>query len=100
MDESLKPQNDDRDLGEIDFLGYISSLAFQAMIFLGEIESPITGKIEKHVPQAKLLIDTLILLRDKTKGNLNDKENQLLEASIYELQLKYVELAGSVKKDG
>ena len=100
MEESIKPQNNDSALGEIDFLGYISSLAFQAMIFLGEIESPITGKIEKHVPQARLLIDTLILLRDKTKGNLNDQESQLLEASIYELQLKYVERAGSVKKDG
>lgn len=60
------------------------------MIFLGEIESPLTGKTEKNIPQAKLLIDTLILLRDKTKGNLNDPENHFLEASIYELQLKYV----------
>lgn len=100
MDESVKPQNEDSALGEIDFLGYISSLAFQAMIFLGEMESPVTGKIEKHVPQAKFLIDTLILLRDKTKGNLNAQESQLLEASIYELQLKYVEQTGSVKKDG
>jgi len=100
MDETAKPQNDEQSLGEIDFIGYISSLAFQAMIFLGEIESPISGKIEKHIPQAKLLIDTLILLRDKTKGNLNEQENQLLEASIYELQLKYVEHAQGVKKDG
>jgi hypothetical protein len=100
MDESSKPQNDDSPLPEIDFLGYISSLAFQAMIFLGEIESPVTGKAEKHIPQAKLLIDTLILLRDKTKGNLSEQENQLLEASIYELQLKYVEHSKDVKKDG
>ncbi len=100
MSDTLKPRESHGSLGEIDFLGYISSLAFQAMIFLGEMESPLTGKVEKNIPQAKLLIDTLILLRDKTKGNLNESENHFLESSIYELQMKYVTYANDTSKNG
>jgi hypothetical protein len=55
--------------------------------------------VEKNLSQAKLLIDTLVVLRDKTKGNLNGQEHQLLNSSIYELQLKYVEqMQGNAKK--
>jgi hypothetical protein len=101
MDESIKEQKqEDLSSGAVDFFGYISSLAFQAMIFLGEVESPLSGKIEKNAPQAKLLIDTLILLREKTKGNLNEQESRLLEAAIYELQIKFVESSKGEKANG
>ncbi|MCX5681717.1 MAG: DUF1844 domain-containing protein [Candidatus Omnitrophica bacterium] len=101
MDDSLKEQNKESpSSAEADFLGYITSLAFQAMVFLGEIQNPLNGKVEKNIPHAKLIIDTLILLREKTKGNLSDQESHLLEASIYELQLKYVENLGDEKKNG
>ncbi len=91
MDEALEKQNKEPlPKNDIDFLGYIASLAFQAMVFLGEIPSPATQKTEKNLDQAKLLIDTLSILREKTKGNLTESESQLLETSIYELQIKYV----------
>ena len=41
--------------------------------------------------QAKFLIDTLAMLKEKTKGNLNEQESHLLSNSLYELQMKYVE---------
>lgn len=82
---------------DIGFLSYISSLAFQAMIFLGEIPNPMTNEIDKNLDQAKMLIDTLAMLREKTKGNLNTQENNFLSGSIYELQMKYVE---NVRKEG
>jgi len=99
MDNDVK-QNGEESLpaGDIDFLGYIASLGFQAMIFLGEIPSPITQKNERNLIQAKLLIDTLDILRDKTKGNLNDQESRLLDSSIYELKMKYVEEIEKEKK--
>lgn len=75
-----------------DFLSYIGSLAFQAMIFLGAIENPVTKKIDKNVNQAKFLIDTLILLREKTKGNLSEQESNMLNTSICELQMQYVDI--------
>ena len=78
---------------KLDFFNYIASLGFQTMIFLGETPNPITNQIEKNLKQAKFLIDTLIILRDKTKGNLSKEEDDLLNGSIYELQLRYVELS-------
>ena len=80
------------DYEEFDFLSYISSLAFQAMIFLGEIPNPMTNKTEKNLRQAKFIIDTLTILKQKTSGNLTKEENDTLEASLYELQMRYVEL--------
>ena len=82
------------DLGamEVNFVNYVTSLAFQALIFLGEIPNPMAdNKIEQNLPQAKFLIDTLSMLRDKTKGNLTKDEEDLLSASVYELQMKFVE---------
>ena len=77
--------------GEVNFMNYVASLTFQAMIFLGEIPNPMAeNKIEKNLAQAKLLIDTLTLLREKTKGNLTKQEEDLLNGSVYELQMKYV----------
>lgn len=82
---------------EINFLNYISSLGFQALIFLGEVPNPVTNQQEKNLSQAKFLIDTLGMLKTKTKGNLNRQEETLLNSSVYELQMKYVEHIG---KDG
>lgn len=77
---------------ELNFANYVASLGFQALIFMGEIPSPVTQKVEKHLEQSKFLIDTLVLLRDKTKGNLTPAEDKLLNGSIYELQMKFIEV--------
>ena len=86
------PQEDQTEYGELNFLNYISSLVFQTMIFLGEIPNPISNQIEKNLRQAKLIIDTLAILREKTKGNLNKQEDDMLNGALYELQTHYVEL--------
>lgn len=83
---------------EMNFLNYILSLGFQAMVFLGEIANPVTGQQEKNLPQAKMLIDTLIMLKNKTKGNLDAQEDSVLQSSVYELEMKYVELANAEGK--
>mgnify|MGYP001580578941 FL=1 len=76
---------------ETDFVNYISSLAYQAMVFLGEIPNPVTNTSEKNPEQAKFVIETLILLQEKTKGNLTRKESDVLNTAAYELQMKFVE---------
>lgn len=81
------------DLGEVNFLGYITSLAYQSMIFLGEVPNPITEKIDKNLRQAKFLIDTLVMIRDKTNGNLSKQESDTLNAALYDLQLLFVEIS-------
>ncbi len=84
---------------EFDFRAYITSLAMQALIFLGVIPHPVTGeKVEKNLEQTRLLIDTLAILKDKTKGNLTKEEDELLNTILYEIQMKFVEEAKSVIK--
>ena len=73
------------------FSVFLSSLSMQAMIALGRLENPITKKIEKNLEQARFLIDTLAILKEKTKGNLTKEEEDLLEEALFNLRLMYVE---------
>ena len=88
-----KPSVEEAAEPQLDFFNYVASLGFQAMIFLGEMPNPITNQPEKNLKQAKFLIDTLVLIREKTTGNLNKEEAELLNGSIYELQRRFVEIA-------
>jgi len=69
---------------EADFGFFVTTLALQASISLGAVANPATGKTEANLPQAKFIIDTLAVLRDKTKGNLTKEEEELLENVLYE----------------
>ncbi len=69
----------------------ISGIAMEGLIFLGEIPNPITKKKEESLGQAKYAIDTLTLLKDKTKGNLTAEEANSLDNILYELRTKFVE---------
>jgi len=62
------------------------------MIFLGEMPNPTTNQTEKNLDQAKFIIDTLTMIKEKTEGNLNEQEQNILNSSIYELQMKYVDV--------
>ena len=53
--------------------------------------NPLTGKTEKSLDQAKYMIDLLQLLKDKTAGNLDKDEQNLLNGCLYDLRMKYVE---------
>lgn len=82
-------------LPEIDYSTFVISLSTQALMHLGEIANPLTGKVEPDVPVAKQMIDILGILREKTRGNLNANEDQLMEDILFDLRMKYVE---AVKK--
>ena len=75
---------------QIDFSAFIMSLTSSAFYHLGDMADPTTGKKEVNLPAVQQTIDMLIMLREKTKGNLKEDENKLLEQLIYELQVKYV----------
>jgi hypothetical protein len=82
-------------LPEIDFSTFVISLSTQALMHLGEIASPLSGKVETDIPVAKQMIDILGVLREKTRGNLNGGEDRLMEDILFDLRMKYVE---AVKK--
>ena len=80
---------------EINFSTFVISLSTQALMHLGEIGNPISGKAETDVPVAKQMIDILAMLKDKTRGNLDPNEDRLMQDILFDLRMKYVE---AVKK--
>lgn len=75
---------------EADFSFFITTLALQASIALGQVPNPATNQKDEDTAQAKFLIDTIGMLKEKTKGNLTADETQLLENVLYELRMQYV----------
>jgi len=90
IDEALK------DAGN-DFSMFITGLSMQALISLGEIPHPVSNKKEPNLNQAKYMIDTLGMIKEKTKGNLKPDEEKVLEGMLYNLRMKYLE--SSKKKE-
>jgi hypothetical protein len=82
-------------LPEINFSAFVISLSTQALMHLGEIANPMSGKVEVDVPVAKQMIDILAMLKDKTRNNLNASEDRLVDDILFDLRMKYVE---AVKK--
>jgi len=85
---------------EPDFSFFITTLALQASIFLGQAPNPVTNEKEEDLPQAKFIIDTLGMLKERTKGNLNSDETTLLENVLYELRLAFVNKVNEAKSNG
>ena len=73
------------------FRGFISLISGITMQQLGKVANPITGEIERNLDVAKAWIETLRMIREKTKGNLNDSENRFLESTISGLQMNYAD---------
>jgi hypothetical protein len=73
---------------------FLSSMSMQAMIALGKLENPLTKKLEKNLEQARFLIDTLGIIKEKTKNNLTAEEQALLDESLFNLRMMYVEERG------
>jgi len=61
-----------------------------AMMSLGKLQNPVTNKIEKNTEFAKMAIDTLDMLKEKTRGNLTEYEEQYLDETLKDLKLLYV----------
>lgn len=73
------------------FSSFITSLASSALIGLGILPNPKTGKTEEDLDMAKYTIETLDILREKTRGNLTEEEEKIMTEIITELKIKYVE---------
>jgi hypothetical protein len=81
-------------LPEVSFATFIYSLSTSALVHLGEIPEPITEKMDKNLPLAKQTIDILGILQEKTKGNLTQEEENLLNNFLYDLRMRYVKAMG------
>jgi hypothetical protein len=77
----------------------IYMLATSAMVNLGLVPNPVDQKTEKNPSAAQHSIDLLAVLQQKTKGNLSQDEDRLLDEILYDLRMKYVKsISPSEKK--
>ena len=89
-DEKVAEQGGE--LPKVDFSTFVLSLGTTALYQLGVMSEP--GSKEKTAPDlliAQQTIDTLEMLRDKTRGNLEDEERKLIDSLLYELRMRFVE---------
>jgi hypothetical protein len=78
---------------DITFGAFVVSLSTQALFHLGEMPDPVTNERERDLPSAQQVIDILGMLREKTRGNLDRDEEGLLDSILFDLRMKYVEIA-------
>jgi Domain of unknown function (DUF1844) len=75
------------------FIEFVLMQAQNAAFVLGQIPHPQSGKAEVNLDLARLLIDQLVMIQEKTKGNLNKDEAQILANTLSNLQIAFVETA-------
>ena len=88
--EAAREQGQRTMLPEVNFSYFLISLSSSALFHLGEIADPQTGEKKKDLPIAKHTIDTLAMLKEKTKGNLTDEEQKALDSILTDLRWRYV----------
>ena len=79
----------------VTFPAFIMSLNTSVLYHLGEIPDPVTGKKQADFDLARHGIETLMLLQEKTKGNLTPDEEGMLKGILYDVKMRFV---SAVKK--
>jgi len=85
-----------RDLPPADFTMLVNMLVTNAMVFLGQMPAPGSQQYLRNLPQAQHMIDLLMVLREKTQGNLTREEEQMLQDLLPQLQMAYVSVSRQV----
>src|SRR5262249_17809983 len=79
------------------FIEFVMMQAQNAALFLGQIPNPQTGKGEVNLELAKMFIDQLAMIQEKTRGNLTNEEANVLRSTISNLQMVFVEVSQQLK---
>jgi hypothetical protein len=82
------------------FIEFVMMQAQNAAFMLGQIPHPQTGKAEVNLDMAQLLIDQLVMIQEKTKGNLTTDEGRILANALSNLQIAFVEVAQKQRSGG
>jgi hypothetical protein len=85
-----RPEDESAAVGGPTFLDLVGTLQFGAMAHLGMIQAPDGKRSPVNLPSAKDSIDLLVVLQEKTKGNLTDEENEVLGEGLYHLRMAYL----------
>jgi hypothetical protein len=89
-------------LGEMTqrFIEFVMMHAQNAALFLGQIPNPKTGQGEVNLELAKMFIDQLAMIQEKTRGNLSNEEATALRNTLSNLQMVYVEVSQQMATGG
>ena len=80
------------DTSDLTFSGFILSLASTAAVHFGDVPNPATGRRgDADLESAARIIELIAMLQQKTKGNLIEQEERLIDDLLYELRLRYVQ---------
>jgi hypothetical protein len=93
----MNDKDTQNDMNKMLFANLVMMLGSSAIQQLGKLINPLTGKTEISLEGAQITIDMLSMLREKTKGNLDNEEDKMLTDLLSSLQLNYVETAEAAK---
>ena len=82
------------------FIEFVMMHAQNAALFLGQIPNPKTGEGEVNLELAKMFIDQLAMIQEKTRGNLTNEETTVLRNALSNLQMAYVEVSRAQERGG
>ena len=93
-------QTNTQSLGELSqrFIEFVMMQAQNAALFLGQIPNPQTGKGEVNLELAKMFIDQLGMIQEKTRGNLTNEEAAVLKNTLANLQMAFVEVSKEMRE--
>jgi hypothetical protein len=84
---------------DMNFFQLVFSLQLAAFQKMGKTVSPVSGKMERNLEQARASIDMLAMLAEKTKGNLNEEEGKFLNSILYELRMNFLDESNKKKPE-
>ena len=87
-----------REIPPASFATLVGSLVSQVFMALGGYEDPRTKRRYVDLELAKHYVDTLAVLEEKTRNNLSEEEKKLLDRSLYEARMQYVQIAQQAVK--
>ena len=94
-DSSQSTEQERPELPPVNFSAFIAELGTTALAYLGGFQNPETKEVLVDLEMAKRTIDTIDLLKEKTKGNLTAPESNLLDNTLYNLRMTYIRLANN-----
>lgn len=93
--QEQQPTHPSGELPPASFPMLVSTLVTQALVALGQIPDPFSGKPELQLPVAGHFIDTLAILEQKTKGNLTPDESAMLTDVLHQLRMAFIAVQGT-----
>ena len=82
------------------FIEFVMMHAQNAALFLGQIPNPKSGEPEINLDLARMFIDQLEMIQEKTRGNLTNEEAMVLRNTLSNLQMAFVEASGTARPAG